>query len=290
MAENRPDYTKFLQKTSMIDDSGNFSKLLYVPLDKNTDFEVDSFKKGFEGLQILQTGDIQAFSNLVLGDNSLLSPRYSGVELLGMQRGTAAVASEGMYEFASTKGKTLAETIEEKNAQALLSFGLQTSLSGQLYRGPSNMTKFNSAIDTINSAAKILNQLKDEEKANAFIEEKLSDKGDFAKAFYMPIAPKLIEEFSAFEESRMIRAIAIDYNLPNFIATNLSQATRAANKQEKEMTAALESEKSDEEKKKSLEEIAKEHNSAASNARAIANQLAGLTYQSLSQEEDKDQN
>jgi len=285
------DYQELLRATPFLDENGNLKEVKYKPLEGNSRWSVENFRKGYNEQRILESSDDQGYSNLVLGDNSLLE--LPAGELLNLRRITQNYSLENLVGFGRVNAREIA-TIpwgeDRESKEALMNY----AISVPLFNG--NNEDFNRATRQINESKKKLKLIG--ETPRAYLEDSLKQLTGFAKVFFMANAKRLLQDSQGWAYNIAVRAVG-EYGAPQFVQTNIDNAYNHGMEQENETNKAIRNIDKDlgqnpneedatvaeEEKIRRSKEIAEKYDNAAEIWRGLTKSLMDLSVQYIPEQQ-----
>tara|TARA_Y100000310_G_scaffold228284_1_gene230597 strand:- start:5157 stop:6074 length:918 start_codon:yes stop_codon:yes gene_type:complete len=216
--------------SGLLDESGELrTEFKYTPLKENILWNPETFKKGYDGHSILEKANVKEYSNLMLGDDSLL--RYPAGDVLESKTRTQENSLEGLLLFGKKNSKELGKLALEHDKQAFANSILNSPLFKIQSYAKKNY-KFNDTVeDVINSREELILINKDQ---NDYLNKKLMGITETARAFYAPFADNLISEYKNFHSNFAVESID-KFGFPKFASINLSNAYDLGERQKKEM-------------------------------------------------------
>ena len=95
--------------SGLLDESGELrTEFKYTPLKENILWNPETFKKGYDGHSILEKANVKEYSNLMLGDDSLL--RYPAGDVLESKNKNSGKLFRRTFTFWKEKFKRIRKT------------------------------------------------------------------------------------------------------------------------------------------------------------------------------------
>ena len=276
-------YEQYLEKTPFLDERGEIRRPGLEHLTGSSEWDEDKFFKGVGTVNSVETASPGEYFKLV-GFDGGLARVFSGEETEASRRAVLGTLKDHLYDFSVKRANELYSFVWEKSPQSLVgNYLFGRAFSNSFFRDLEDGSEFNGALDEIERNRKELERMgvfeKDKNKGReariSFLGSKLEGLDDLSRAFFRPFFGRIFSSYQSFYRNGIILAVG-KYGFPKFFAKNLENADREYRDFEREVSG-LPSDLSEEDRRKSVGEIAKKHPRAGV-SRRLSDEIIGMAY------------